>query len=465
MIELGFIAFGAAALGYGFWRYSDRDATTLLTIWLVLVWLMSARWVLAPLGAVGAPATVFAVGLMIVWLIARLAGAQGGLAQGVQPVRIGFGAYAVVVVASYAMAHLRPLTELEESSSARALITMAAWAGIALLTADGIRNRARLDALLKRLVVLAALAGLIGWLQFFADVDLASNLRLPGLVQHASIIGARDRSIFAQAYGTTLHPIEFGVVMATVLPLALHYALFTKGRRMRLVYWAAVGILAVGCLVSVARSGIVAIAVAMPVLALAWGWRWRLNAAVYGVGFLALMWAVVPGLIGTFRSLFTGWGHDPSIEGRRERVPRIMDQLEANGVLGLGPGTFTPEDYFLLDNDYYGVLMNLGWPGVFAVLAMIGAGIGAALVAKKHQDAETRHLAQALVAGLAVLPVVMATFDAFSFRTYAGVTFLLLGAAGAAWRITLPDRVAGRERGTRSRDQAALIQRTTEPGR
>ncbi|QBI20280.1 O-antigen ligase domain-containing protein [Egibacter rhizosphaerae] len=442
MIEAGFAAIGGLALLYFFFRHSERDAVTLLTIWLALLWLMSARWVFAPLGAVGMPAIVFGVGLMLIWVWARLVPRPSLLADGFQPVRLGFGAYASLVLASYAVAQLRPLTELETTSSARALITLASMGGVALLAADGIRDRIRLEKLLKRLVAVATIVGLVGWLQFFVGVDLSPNMRLPGLSQHAPMMGLRDRSLFEQAYGTTLHPIEFSVVMAVVLPLALHFALFEVQRWKRAGWWVAVTVLAVGCLLSVARSGVVAIGIAMPVLALGWGWRWRFNGAVYGLGFVAVMWALVPGLIGTIRGLFQGMDHDPSIQGRRERVPMVIEQLQENGFLGLGPGTFTPEEYFLLDNAYYGVLLELGWPGVFVVIAMLGSGIGAALVAKRYQDPETRHLSQALIAGIAVMPVVMSTFDALSFQTNAGTTYLLLGAAGALWRITLPDRAS-----------------------
>ena len=442
MIQLATFAMGSLSLAYMLVRYSERDTVTLLTIWLAMLWLMSSRWILAPLGAVGMPALVFGVGLMIVWLGARLSGHRSLLAAGPQPVRIGVACYASIVLLSFAMAQFRPLSELEQTSSVRALIVLASMTGIVLLTADGVRNRARLDKLLQRLVLVATVAGVVGCLQFFIGLDLAPNLRLPGLVQHGSIMGVRDRSIFGQAYGTTQHPIEFGVVMATVVPLAVHYAAYAKERRTKALWWAAVMVLAVGCLVSVARSGVVAIGVAIPVLALAWGWRWRLSGAVYGLSFLSVMWAVVPGLVGTIRSLFQGMGNDPSVRGRRERVPLVIEQLRENGPLGLGPGTHTPEEYFLLDNAYYGTLMDLGWPGVFTLLLMFGTGMAAALIAKRGQDSETKHLAQAILAGLAVLPVVMATFSALSFPTYAGTTFLLLGAAGALWRITLPDRVA-----------------------
>lgn len=440
MLELAFSLAGSLALLYLFLTRSERDGTTLISIWLALLWLMSARWVLAPLGAVGSPAIVFGVGLAILWLLLRLSGRGEFLAQGPQPVRLGVTLYGLVVLSSYAVAQLRPLSELEASSSDRALILLASLAGVALLTADGVTTRARLDTLLKRLVAVASVMGLIGAAQFFAGLDIAQQLRLPGLTQNAPMMGLRDRSLFEQAYGTTLHPIEFGVVMALVLPLALHYATFSSTRRGKVTWTAASAVLAIGALISVARSGTVAVAVAMAVFALGWSWRWRLNGAVYALGFLAVMWAVVPGLVGTIRSLFEGWGNDPNIQARLDRVPRIVDQLEANGPLGLGPGTFTPEEYFLLDNEYYMTLMNLGWPGVFAVLAMLGLGIGTALIAKRGADAETRDLAQALVAGLAVVPVVMATFDAFSFPTFTGTVYLLLGASGALWRLTVPTR-------------------------
>ena len=46
-----------------------------------------------------------------------------------------------------------------------------------------------------------------------------------------------------------------------------------------------------------------------------------------------------------------------------------------------------------------------------------------------------RHLGLAFAAGLIGLSLSYATFDALGFRQAAGMTFLLLGLAGASWRL------------------------------
>lgn len=427
-----------------------RDAVTLLTVWLVLLWGLSAGWVLAPLGAVGTPAAMWGVGLFAIWVAARLAGRADPLAPGLQPVRLAIGVYLAVNAASYAMAHTRVLTTLEASSADRRMILLASLAGVALLAADGIDSRARLDTLLRRSVTAAGLVAAVAALHFFAGVDLVPHLRLPGLSPHDAAVVAGTggtRSLFAQPRATAGHPIELGVILAMALPLALHYALVDGPKRSRRWFAVASGLIAVGIPLTVSRSGIIGVVVAMGVMALVWSWRWRLNLVVWALALVGAMWAVVPGLIGTLRSLLEALGadtNDPSIIARRERVPKVIEQLDQNGFFGLGPGTFTPEDYFLLDNQYYGTVLELGWPGVFALIMLLGVGITLAVLAGRGQDPTTRHLAHAIVAALAVVPVAMATFDAFAFQIFSGMTFLLVGVSGALWRLTAADRAAGR---------------------
>ena len=50
-------------------------------------------------------------------------------------------------------------------------------------------------------------------------------------------------------------------------------------------------------------------------------------------------------------------------------------------------------------------------------------------------DADTRDLAQSLAASVAVTAVTFANYDALGFSIGAGLTFLLLGCAGALWRL------------------------------
>lgn len=418
-----------------------RDAVTLLCGFLLALFALPSFFVLAPLGAIGSPALLIGVGLAAVWATAK-AVPSSGLDRGWQPIRVVVLVYAAVMVLSYANGQLRPLSALESSGSARALVFLVSLCGIGLLVADGVETRARLDFLLRFMVGAVGFVAALGIIQFFSGVDPLSYLRIPGLELNRGLVGISERSIFNRPYGTSQHYIEFGVLLGATLPLALHYAMFSPPGRRRLVQWALVLLVAAGIPMSVSRSGVVAALVAMPVLALAWRGRRLTNMAVGSVAFVGAMWALVPGLIGTLRSLFLSLDSDPSIVARRERVPAIMDYIAEHPWLGHGFGTFSVEEYLLVDNEVYVTAIATGLIGLAALIGLYLVSVAVALdVRRLTEDDETRHLAQAIAAGLLALMVCLYTFDAFHYRQFMGTTLLLVGSAGALWRLAPRDRL------------------------
>jgi polysaccharide biosynthesis protein PslJ len=69
---------------------------------------------------------------------------------------------------------------------------------------------------------------------------------------------------------------------------------------------------------------------------------------------------------------------------------------------------------------------------------VIAVGILTALSIRSRRGvtSATAHLAQAVGASIAALAVSILTFDAFHYRILTASLFLLLGAAGALWRLT-----------------------------
>lgn len=414
---------------------SHRDPTSLLTIFIALLFVLQAKIVVGPMGAIGSPALIFGLGLAVIWAMAKAIPASG-IERGFQPVRIGLLVYAGVMLLSYANGQLRPLSELEESGSSRALLYLLCLLGVGLLVADGVQSRERLDTLLRRLVFAGGFLAVIGVVQFLFSYDLAPHFRPPGLSLNSDIVGIGTRSDFNRPWGTSQHAIEFSVVLGALLPLAVHYAMTATTLKQRIVHWALVGLMAAGMAMSVSRSGVVAAGVGLTFLSLGWSWRQRLNAAAYATAFTAFMWAAVPGLVGTIHSLFIGTGNDPSIVARRERVPIVMDLVAEHPWLGHGFGTFNVEEYLLVDNELFVTAIATGWIGLTAFLGVIALAVLLALGVRRYTtDPSTKHLGWAIAASLLGLAVCTYTFDAFFYRQFTGVLFLLIGAAGALWRL------------------------------
>jgi hypothetical protein len=397
--------------------------------------LIPARLVLPGVGGIGTPANVVALGLLL-WWVASLFVPSLGLPRAAQPVRYGVFLYLWCILLSYALSYLRPLTDLEASGADRAVIIIMALVGVALIAADGIETQARLEVLLRRLVWLAVLVAGIGVVQFVLRFDVVPLLRPPGLVENIDLQATKERSIFVRPFSTTLHPIEFSVVLAMVFPLALHFAMVGARGWTTVLRWGAVVLLVVSIMMAVSRSGVLGLALGVLVLAMTWSTRRRVNAVVAALVILGLIRAAVPGLVGTLRNLFLNAGNDPSIQGRLDDVAEVRRLIQESPVYGRGIGTFNSLEYFILDNEYYRSLLEVGILGVTALLTMIGvAAFAARRIARESPDQNTAHLSQALLASLVVAAVSLATFDGLAYPMYRSILFLLVGTVGALWRL------------------------------
>jgi O-antigen ligase len=358
------------------------------------------------------------------------------------------GIYVIGYLLSYLAGYRRVLDAQEASSADRTLLVTLALVGLALTTADGVSSRVRLDRLLKRLLIAALLMALVGHLQFLARIDLTRYIRVPGLSLNAPLIGVGERGGpgFARVAGTAGHYIEFGVLMAMVLPIAIHYALFARTRGQRQWRWTVVILIFAGIPFSISRSAIVAVAAGLLCLGCAWTLRRQFNALAGLTVMVFVLQALKPGLIGTIRSLFTNVENDPSVQNRTADYEAVSLYFHQRPWLGLGQGTAMPDKTVLLDNQILGQLVGGGLVGLVTLLLIfvVGFSLGRRL-RRTALDEETRHLGQALASVLVVALVASFTFDSFYFTTFAATLFLALGALGALWRLEHTD--PGREHG------------------
>jgi O-antigen ligase len=419
-------------------RVRSFDATALLTVFVVLLMVIPSQQAIGVLAL--APAAIIGILALLWWFGARI-NADSGMARGYQPVRIGLYLFVAAVLISYALCFHRFLAPDEVRSADRFVLFTAAFAGVVLLAADGITDLGRLDRLLRRFTLLGAAVGVLGILQFFTGFDITPLFKIPGLRSNdaLSLIGARDG--FRRVAGTAAHPIEFGVLMAMLLPLALHYAFTTVDRRTRERWWYVVAILACGIMMSLSRSGVVAAAVGLMIVGSTWPWRRVVNALVAGVLFLGAMRLLIPGLVGSMTGLFTHVTTDDSTTGRTARYPAAFHLIHQYPWFGRGPGTLLPSHILenkvaILDNQYLGSTIETGVIGLVALITMLLIGTFTARGARRRSsDPVVRSLAQALAGSIAGCLVAFYTFDALSFPKVAFGVALLIGCAGALWRL------------------------------
>ncbi|MEV7966782.1 O-antigen ligase family protein [Sphaerisporangium sp. NPDC088356] len=416
------------------------DPVTIMTFFLVVLFVMPARYVVGPLGAAGMPASIGAV-LLLVWYLMSTLSPRWTPIRGRQPVRPVIMFFCMAVVASYVAAMTRPLSAEELNVADLGLVLVAGWAGVALVTADGIGSMARLETLRHRLVMGASFAALVAMIQFFTGIEITKYLALPGLVENSSAV-LFERDGFFRPAGTATHPIELGVTLAAVLPLALHGALYCVDPKRRRNRWLMVALIAGVLPMSVSRSAILGLFIVMLVLLPTWRAEWRLRALlIFGAGSI-VMRLMIPGLIGTVMNLVSVIGSDESSTTRTGDYDAVVKAVSERPIFGQGFNTYLPRVYRVIDNQYLMSALDTGLVGVLALIVFLLTGWSLARRARRvATDEATRHLAQCLAASSAVAIFGFGTFDAFGFPMITNVMFLILGCCGALWRLqTQPAR-------------------------
>lgn len=404
-------------------------------VFVATVAIVPATLTVPALGSMGAPQVLVSLAALGVWFVVWLAPGDGPDRE-FRPIPLLLAGFIVANLASFAAASLRPADFVERTAADRGVVMIAAAGGIALLTAETVRSRDRLQMVLSAAVLAGAFIASVGIVQFVTGSDPAAAINIPGLeslVEDQSFIG--ERSIFRRVSGTTTHAIEFSAALCIVLPIAIHL-LMSEGRRW-LVPTLLIG---VALPMSVSRTAVVGLAAVVLVLIPSWPQELRRRAYIGGLLYLVSMRLMVPGLLGTIRSLFVDAGVDPSVESRRTDYEFVERFVSERPLFGRGFATFIPTRYDFLDNQYLLSLVETGAVGLAAYISLLVGGIVVARSIRRRASSQRdRDLAQALAASLAVVAATSFAFDFLSFGSARALMFLVLGCIGALWRIATSD--------------------------
>ncbi len=409
-------------------------AVTLLTFFLLLLMLIPSNLVFAPMGGVGTPANMAALAILLWYVLSWITGRIVPSGAG-RPVRIAIFIFGLAVVASFIAAMTRSIVESEILAADRGLLLVLVFAALIVVPSQTITSYERLDTLLRRAVILGAVVAGIGIGEFYTGINITNYIHIPGLSPATDVFTLLDRNGFNRPSSTAIQPIEFGVVMAMLLPFALQQA-FDPERTGKIRKWLPVALLFFAIPMSLSRSGIVGLAVAVLFIIPTWPPKRRKPAWVVLLLGVASLKVVAPGLIGTFVEYFGGLSgssnSDVSVSTRTADYAAEFKYIAQRPFFGRGFGTFMPELYRYTDNTYLLGLVEFGIVGVLALLILYFAGMHCA-AAGRHltSDLRQRELGQAMIAAFWVALVSGATFDALTFPMFSGLLFLFLGCAGA----------------------------------
>jgi len=420
---------------------SRTNAVTLLTTYLFLLMAIPSSLVVGPFGAAGAPAGLFAV-ILLCWYLIAWQHPLLPLDTGPQPIRVAAIMFGCVTIAAYVSANRVAMPVLEQNGADRGLIILAGWMGVVLLAADGIDTSECLATLIRRMVIGATAMAAIGIVEFFTGLSFSEYIVIPGLSVHSPVTGLMNVVGLARATATSAEPLELAAVLAIILPLAIHQARFAPPA-LRVRRWMQVGVIAAAMPMTVSRSAILAGGVVAMVLFPTWQKVYRHRAYRALLGALVLTWLVAPAMLGSFGELIGQFTTDSSITSRTAAYSSAAPLIASHPWFGQGFQTFFPQTYFFIDNQYLTSVIETGFAGVLALVALFATGWFVARSGRRLAcDGQTRDLMQCFAASVAAAAISFATFDALSFVIAPAVTFLVLGCTGAAWRMARAQRSA-----------------------
>jgi O-antigen ligase len=143
-----------------------------------------------------------------------------------------------------------------------------------------------------------------------------------------------------------------------------------------------------------------------------------------------------PGLVSLIYQLVSKTGSESSSVSRLDAYTAAAPFIAQHPWLGQGFGTFLPQTYFFVDDQYLTTLIETGVLGLLAVLMLFLLGWCLARSTRRIcADKQTRDLLQCLAVSALCTGLSFSTFDALGYSTISGLTFLLIGCTAAAWRL------------------------------
>jgi hypothetical protein len=302
------------------------------------------------------------------------------------------------------------------------------------------RTRATLDFLIKVLVVGGSVVAGFSLVEYRTHYNVFNHLAsfIPflklteWLTKEDVARGGRLR-----VYASAQHPIALGAMLVMLLPLAIYLGRRYRQRR----WWLVAGMLGLGALATVSRTGV------MMLLVVGLVFLWLRPAATKRVWpalipALAVVHIALPGTIGTLKDAFfpkggliaqqqaAAVGH-----GRIADIGPSMAQFRRQPLLGQGFGTRVVDgphpNAFILDDQWLGSLLETGLAGVIGWVWLFRRFVRRLAQEAKEDDSERGWALVAIAAAVSAYAVGMFTYDAFSFIQVTFLLYVLLGIGAA----------------------------------
>lgn len=415
-------------------RWRGLHAVSMLTVYLFLLLAIPSSATITALGSLGRPSMIWGILMLLWWVIAKLQSRDAGLHPVRQPVRFTFLVFIIVALISFAVAMFRGQPADQISPAFTALVRMLSWSGVLLISIDGIGVKGDLERIVRRIGIGAGLLAAFGIAQFVTKSSLLDFFSsIPGITM--SFVDVAERGGVSRVPGTAIHPLEYATVLNAALPLviaaAVSHGLRWHLKKGKIGWWIPTALISLSALIGVSRSAIIGFGVAALTMIPVLPRRYRALVIIGGLMLAFVTVAVIPGLLATTVNLFAGASNDPSTQSRTGGLARAPEFISASPLVGVGFGTFLPR-YYIFDNEWVLVAIELGVLGVVAFGSVFLAAIWSGITARnRSNDPGITLLGYALAASVVNIAVLFSFFDGLSFPQSGGMFFLIAGLCGS----------------------------------
>jgi O-antigen ligase len=423
----------------GDWPRTGRVLPWLLAVFLCFVWLVPTEAVelAIPLPVDPHPDRLLVLAIALLAVATAFAGGQGRRGLPAPTFTRMLLVFAAVALASLALNadRLANLGELDQGM--KQIVVLAGYIVLFYVVATVLRpSELRKFAVL--IVALATIAGVGTLWEYRTDFNVFYDVADDLFSSVATVAPAP--TLASDSREDTFGPTEHGLVITTMLAMAMPFAVLglirAKGTTRKILYGLAVAVLLAGGLATLRKTSMLAPVAGLMVLA-AYRPREMVRLAPFGVVLLVFVHFLAPGALGSVSSQFTGGFLDSDTTiGRTADYEAVQPDIATHPLSGRGYGTLDisrADTYRILDNQYLGQLVQVGFIGLAALIALLVAGLALAhRVAQHAQDADHRLIGLASMSAFVSFGVASALFDLFSFSQNLYLFFFLAGMCSVA---------------------------------
>ena len=437
------------------WPRTGRLLPWLLAVFLVVVWLLpsDAMDVPVPLPLDAHPDRFLLLALVVATAASILA--RGTYRAGSPARTVSLAILAVLATGLLSLAvNAHRLVSLGELHQGRKqLVVLVSILALFFVVATAIRP-AELPAFGRLIVVLATLTALGTIWEYRTGYNVFYDLAAKAF-GHVMTVRPRPFSTGdsrAETVGPTQHGLAVTTMLTIAMPFAILGALAARQRASRALHALAAMLMFAAAVATQRKTSIVAPATCVLVLA-AYRPREIVRLAPLGAVLLVLIHVMAPSALGGIVGQFTGGAlaDSGSTIHRTTAYDAVRPDIATYPLLGRGYGTIDPtraDTYRILDNQYLGVVIQVGFAGLAAYLALVAAAMALAHgVVRRGLDADRRRMGLVALAGLVPFAVANALFDALSFTEVPYLFCIVAGFASVAAANRLPGPVPRPARG------------------